>query len=122
MVNITLAVSTSAGPSCPVKISGATASCSTPTAHTTMHKPFIHPAHASLVNILLRCVENTRVPIVQKLLTLMDANDLASDLKYIDIHNELFNHGIKDVIDVNSTCVGLLAMFGYLGVDGTIYL
>lgn len=121
-MNIALAASTSAGPSCPVKISGATASCSTPAVHTTIHKPFVRPTRASLVNVLLGCVENTRVPTVQELLTLMDANDPAPDLKYIDIRSELSDHGIKDAIDVNSTRVGLLATFGYLGMDGATRL
>ena len=48
----------------------------------------------------------------------MDAEDPAPDLKYKDIHGELFDHGLDDIIKINSLPLELLATFGCLGLGG----
>ena len=52
-----------------------------------------------------------------ELLSLMDADHPDTDLLYTDIHSELADHGIRDVIELNSLPVELLATFGSLGLD-----
>jgi hypothetical protein len=53
-----------------------------------------------------------RMPTVEELLTLMDIHEPAIDLKYIDTLDEFQDFGLKDVVDVYSLPVELLATIG----------
>jgi hypothetical protein len=52
----------------------------------------------------------------------MDAYDPAPDLKYVDIHTELCDHGLNDAVKIHSLDVSLLASMGFLGIDGATRL
>jgi hypothetical protein len=52
-----------------------------------------------------------------ELLTLMDVEEPVVGLKYASIHSELYDHGIKDIIDIHTLPVELLATLGSLGLD-----
>ena len=54
-----------------------------------------------------------------KLLSLMGTNHLNTNLLYMSIHSKLANHKIRDVIELHSLSVKLLATFGLLGLDHT---
>ncbi|KAI0252453.1 hypothetical protein BJV78DRAFT_1153602 [Lactifluus subvellereus] len=108
------------GPLHPVtaRVSDAAPSCSTPVPGPSSHQPCIPPTCISLLHVLLECLEALRVPTVLELLALMDAEDPAPNLKYMDIQSELSDHNIKDMIELYSLPVELLATFGDLGMDG----
>lgn len=48
----------------------------------------------------------------------MDAERPAPDLRYVDIHSELYDHGLEDVVDIYSLPRELLATLGHLGMGG----
>jgi hypothetical protein len=104
------------GPSRPARNDNAVASCSARIPRPVSHQPRVPPSRISLLRVLLECLEQSRVPTTLELLRLMDAEDPAPDLKYVDVRTELSDHGIKDVVDLPD--VELLATFGYLGMDG----
>ena len=62
------------------------------------------------------------MPTTLEVLTLMDAEKPAPNLKYVDVRTELSNHGVKDAVDLHSLHLGLLATFGDLGMDGAVRL
>lgn len=79
------------------------------------------PTRRSLL-LLLDCIQEIRVPSTLELLTLMDAEDPAPDLKYVDIVGELIDHELYDILEINSLPIELLATFGFLGLDGAARL
>jgi hypothetical protein len=89
-------------------------------AHPATHQPHDtstrRPRSAFL--LILDCLHEQRVPTVLELLALMDKDDPVCDLKYVDVHSELSDHGIKDIIHINSLPVELLATMGCLGLGG----
>ena len=81
-------------------------------------QPLTHPTpKLKSIYVILDCIHMTRVPTTMELLSLMDADHPDADLLYMSVHSELADHGIKDVIDINSLPVELLATFGSLGLD-----
>lgn len=68
--------------------------------------------------ILLDCVRVNRVPSVHELLTLMDIEDPAPDLKYVDALSDLQDFGVDDVLDLFELQVCYLATFGNLRRGG----
>jgi hypothetical protein len=69
--------------------------------------------------VLLDCVQVNRVPSIHELLTMMDIEDPAEDLKYIDTHSEMQDLQVNDVLDVYGLHECFLATFGELGPGGT---
>jgi hypothetical protein len=69
----------------------------------------------SLMKIVLDCHAASTVPSVLDLLTLMDQDRPAQDLKYIDVLSEFLDLEVEDVIDVYSLPQELLASFGAIG-------
>ena len=104
----------------PAKVSNAamhSLSCSAPPttplpASYQPHKPL---SLKSLLLLLLDCIESSRVPTTLELLSYMDADEPTTDLKYVDIHSELYDHGVEDVVDVYSLPVELLSTLGGMG-------
>ena len=90
--------------------------------HPVLHQPRIPSKRPSLILTLLECLEKSRVPTALELLALMDADQPAPDLKYVDVHSELADHGINDALDVHLLPVEYLATFGCLGRDGATCL
>jgi hypothetical protein len=111
--------STSVPPLGPAKVSDASMhllSCSTPTP-LPLHQPPDPPSYKSLLLLLLDCIESSRVPTILELLSFMDADDPTTNLKYADIHSELYDHGVEDVVDIYSLPVELLSTLGGMGKD-----
>lgn len=82
--------------------------------------PYRHTPRS--LTVLLDCIQEIRVPSTLELLTLMDAEDPAPDLKYVDVHSDLMDHELFDILEINSLPVELLATFGCLGMDGAARL
>ena len=55
---------------------------------------------------------------VRLLLQLMDLDDLAPDLKYVDIEEDLVEMGLVGIVEVDEMPLELLATIGCLGKDG----
>ncbi|KAI9431326.1 hypothetical protein H4582DRAFT_2085159 [Lactarius indigo] len=72
------------------------------------------PSH---ILILLDCLAELRVPMVMELLRLMDAQDPAIGLKYVDLEEELTELGITDSVILYSLPISILASFGDLTHD-----
>ncbi|KAH9986367.1 hypothetical protein BJV77DRAFT_965207 [Russula vinacea] len=104
----------------PAKVSDAamhSLSCSAP---PTTHLPVSHEppnplSRKSLLLLLLDCIESLRIPTTLELLSYMDTDEPTPDLKYVDIHSELYDHGVEDVVDVYSLPVELLSTLGSMG-------
>ncbi|KAI9435708.1 hypothetical protein H4582DRAFT_2079316 [Lactarius indigo] len=71
----------------------------------------------SRILILLDCLAELRVPTVMELLRLMDAQDPAIGLKYVDLEEELTELGITDSVILYSLPISILASFGDLTHD-----
>ena len=56
------------------------------------------------------------------LLQLMDLDDLAPDLKYVDIKEDLVEMGLIRIVEVDEMPMELLATIGCLGMDGASWL
>jgi hypothetical protein len=67
-------------------------------------------------------LRESRIPTTFELLALMDVFHPAPHMSYLDIHSELYDHSIKDALDVEEYQVELLASFGGLGVEGATRL
>ena len=59
---------------------------------------------------------------VRLLLQLMDLDDLAPDLKYVDIEKDLVEMGLVGIVEVDEMPTELLATIGCLGKDGASQL
>ena len=99
-------------------------SCSAPIPYPSSSQPPAPapPTRASLRATILKCTCSEKPPTTLELLSLMDAYDPAPDLKYVDIHSELCDHGLDDTIKIHSLDVSLLVSMGYLGIDGATRL
>jgi len=58
------------------------------------------------------------LPSTQEVLTHIDHEHPTSDLRYMDVHSDLQDHGIEDAVQLFSLPEELLAMFGSLGREG----
>ena len=72
-------------------------------------------SHKKLFMILLECVEARRLPSVAEVLTIMDAEDPAPDMKYIDAFSDMDDFGLENVFDIYTHGACYLAMFSNLG-------
>ena len=55
---------------------------------------------------------------VQLLLQLMDSDNPALDLKYVDVEEDLVEMGLVGIVEVDEMPMELLTMIGCLGKDG----
>jgi hypothetical protein len=102
---------------------GRTENCSTLAAPTPAGcKVYFLSTRKTRFSVLLDCVRVNRIPSVHKLLTMMDLEDLAVDLKYVDTLSKMQDLQIDDVLDVYSLHECYLANFGSLGRDGARHL
>jgi hypothetical protein len=112
------------GPVCPDQVGNVTVrtekSCAmpTPTPVVAARKVYFPSTRETRFAILLDCVRVNRVPSVHELLTMMDIEDPAEDLKYIDAHSEMQDLQVNDVLDVYGLHKCFLATFGELGPGG----
>ncbi|KAF8257383.1 hypothetical protein EI94DRAFT_1818033 [Lactarius quietus] len=73
--------------------------------------------HTSQMRIILECHNASAVLLVADLLTLMDQDHPTPGLNYVDTASKFNDLGIKDVLDVFTMPLELLASFGGLGRD-----
>jgi hypothetical protein len=119
-ITLNIAPTLASDPACSAEVSQVGGDALVP--HPILHQPHIPLKCPSLIIILLKCLKKAQVPIALQLLALMDADQPATDLKYVDIHSELANHGINDVLDVHILPVEYLATFRCLERDGAMCL
>ncbi|KAF8273752.1 hypothetical protein EI94DRAFT_1696664 [Lactarius quietus] len=72
---------------------------------------------ASWMRMILECRDASAVLLVANLLTLMDQDHPTPGLNYVDTASEFNDLGVKDVLDVFTMPIELLASFGGLGRD-----
>jgi hypothetical protein len=81
-------------------------------------KMYLPQSRKKLFLILLECVEAGRLPSVAEVLTLMDAEDPAPNMKYIDALSDMDDFGLENAFDIYDHGVCYLATFGNLGRGG----
>ncbi|KAH8980617.1 hypothetical protein EDB92DRAFT_1820508 [Lactarius akahatsu] len=72
-------------------------------------------AYTSL-DLLADCVVQERVPLIYKILSLMDIEEPVQNLTYLDSHIDLYNFGYNDTIQLFGLDESLLSSFG-LGTE-----
>jgi hypothetical protein len=75
-------------------------SCSAPptTPLLVSHEPPNPLSCKSLLLLLLDCIESLRIPSTLELLSYMDADEPTPDLKYVNVHSELYDHEVEDIV------------------------
>ena len=106
------------GPSQPTKVSNSHSALIL----SMLHQPYIPSTSITLLHIFLECIKQSQMSTTLEVLTLMDTEKPALNLKYVNVHTKLFNHGVKDAVTLHSLHLRLLTMFRDLGMDNTVHL
>ncbi|KAI9466354.1 hypothetical protein BJY52DRAFT_1183211 [Lactarius psammicola] len=108
------------GPQSPAQVSHISdIAVHTETSSAPAPTPMGHTARVpSSLIVVLDCFHHMRIPTAYEILTLMDIEVPAPNLRYVDALSDLQDLGYKDVIDIYGLQECFLASFGHLGRDG----
>ena len=108
------------GPLGPAQVSDIavhTKTCSAPAPTPAGHRTHSPLTRSPLIQSL-DCYFGNRVPLAHELLSTMDIEVPAPDLKYINALSNLLEFGYEDAVDIHGLRACHLASFGSLGGDG----
>ena len=106
------------GPSQPTEVSNSRSAL----VLSMSHQPCISLTRITLLHVLLECIKQFQMSTTLKVLTIMDTEKPALNLKYVNVCTKLSNHGVKDAVTLHSLHLRLLTMFRDLGMDDTVHL